>query len=122
MWFCSKKKVKDLRKISGLDPQPSVRDNYPQAKRLGVMSTPKEGKHNVEAQHSPYDFYVKLGFRQTAEPDEDNEHAAGLHTDYLAHAGSFTEHRGSSLQRAISDAYHPFLILRDSYVAHFHVF
>lgn len=50
-----------------------VKDNYPQAKRLGVMSTPKEGKGKVEAQHSPYEFYVKLGFRQTEEPDEDGE-------------------------------------------------
>lgn len=50
-----------------------VKDNYPQAKQLGVMSTPKEGKGKVEAQHSTYEFYVKLGFRQTEEPDEDGE-------------------------------------------------
>jgi diamine N-acetyltransferase len=50
-----------------------VKNNYPQAKQLGVMSTPKEGKGKIEAQHSPYEFYVKLGFRQTEEPDEDGE-------------------------------------------------
>lgn len=46
---------------------------YPQAKRLGVMSTPKEGNGKVEAEHSPYEFYVKLGFGHTEEPDEDGE-------------------------------------------------
>lgn len=52
-----------------------VKDTYPQAKRVGVNSTPKEGdlKKNVKAEHSPYQFYFKLGFRQTAEPDEDGE-------------------------------------------------
>ena len=50
-----------------------VKKHYPQIKQLGVMSTPKEGKGKVEAQHSPYNFYLKLGFRQTAEPDEDGE-------------------------------------------------
>lgn len=50
-----------------------VKENYPQAKQLGVMSTPREGKGKVEARHSPYEFYVKLGFRQTAEPDEDGD-------------------------------------------------
>jgi len=46
-----------------------VRENYPKAERLGVMSTPKKGK--VEAVHSPYGFYVRLGFTQTEEADED---------------------------------------------------
>lgn len=52
-----------------------VRSTYPAAKRLGVMSTPKEGskEKNVKAEDSPYEFYIKLGFRQTAEPDEDGD-------------------------------------------------
>lgn len=60
------------RRVVGMAIQ-HVKDEHPQAKQLGVMSTPKEGKGKVEAQHSPYNFYVKLGFRQTAEPDEDGE-------------------------------------------------
>lgn len=56
-----------------------VRQNYPQAKQLGVMSTPPEGKsHNdpakvVKPEDSPYRFYEKLGFKQTEPPDEDGE-------------------------------------------------
>ncbi|KAM0704904.1 hypothetical protein Q7P35_007691 [Cladosporium inversicolor] len=50
-----------------------VKEKYPQAKWLGVMSTPKEGKGMIEAEHSPYGFYVRLGFRQTEEPDGDGE-------------------------------------------------
>ena len=52
-----------------------VRETYPAGKRLGVMSTPKEGHEGkgVKAEDSPYEFYTALGFRQTAEPDEDGE-------------------------------------------------
>ncbi|KAG6038229.1 hypothetical protein E4U41_004422 [Claviceps citrina] len=50
-----------------------VREHHPQAKVLGCMSTPPEGKHDVAAEQSPYGFYLKLGFRQVAEPDEDGE-------------------------------------------------
>ena len=52
-----------------------VRETYPEAKRLGVMSTPKEGcvAKGVKAEDSPFCFYEKLGFRQTEEPDEDGE-------------------------------------------------
>lgn len=50
-----------------------VKENYPEAKQLGVMSTPREGKGKVEARHSSYEFYMKLGFRQTEEPDEDGQ-------------------------------------------------
>jgi diamine N-acetyltransferase len=54
-----------------------VRKTYHGAKCLGVMSTPKEGLQRgskvVKAEDSPCDFYIRLGFRQTAEPDEDGE-------------------------------------------------
>lgn len=50
-----------------------VRTNYPEAKQLGVMSTPKEGKEKVDAKDSPFVFYEKLGFRQTAGPEEDED-------------------------------------------------
>jgi diamine N-acetyltransferase len=50
-----------------------LKETYPQAKKLGLMSTPKEGKEDVRPEDSPYAFYVKLGFEQVAEPDEDNE-------------------------------------------------
>lgn len=33
----------------------------------------ERGNIDVEAQHSPDEFYVKMGFRQTAGPDEDGE-------------------------------------------------
>ncbi|KAJ5537110.1 hypothetical protein N7513_010296 [Penicillium frequentans] len=56
-----------------------IRQYNPQAKQLGVMSTPPEGKtsgnllKSVKAEDSPYKFYQKLGFRETAPPDEDGE-------------------------------------------------
>lgn len=56
-----------------------IRQNHPKAKQLGVMSTPPEGKtssdpaRTVRLEDSPFKFYEKLGFRQTAPPDEDGE-------------------------------------------------
>ncbi|KAH8703795.1 GCN5 N-acetyltransferase [Talaromyces proteolyticus] len=56
-----------------------VRQHNPKAKQLGVMSTPPEGKtavnplKTVKPADSPFKFYQKLGFRQTAPPDEDGE-------------------------------------------------
>lgn len=50
-----------------------VREHHPQAKMLRVMSTPPEGKNDVEPQYSPYKFYLHLGFKQIAPPDEDGE-------------------------------------------------
>ncbi|KAF7170069.1 hypothetical protein CNMCM5623_002637 [Aspergillus felis] len=56
-----------------------IRQHNPRAKQLGVMSTPPEGKMSanpakiVKPEDSPYKFYQKLGFRQTAPPDEDGE-------------------------------------------------
>lgn len=56
-----------------------IRQHNPKAKQLGVMSTPPEGKTSanpiktVKPEESPYKFYEKLGFRQTAPPDEDGE-------------------------------------------------
>lgn len=50
-----------------------VRQHNPQAKVLGLMSTPPEGKKNVEPQDSPYNFYLKLGFKEVAPADEDGE-------------------------------------------------
>ncbi|ETS81281.1 hypothetical protein PFICI_06283 [Pestalotiopsis fici W106-1] len=56
-----------------------IRQHNPQAKQLGVMSTPPEGKtdadpkQSVKSEDSPYKFYQKLGFRQVAPPDEDGE-------------------------------------------------
>jgi diamine N-acetyltransferase len=52
-----------------------VRETYPEARRLGVMSTPKEGceRKGVKAEDSPFVFYERLGFMQTEEPDEDGE-------------------------------------------------
>ncbi|CAM1506136.1 Fc.00g057770.m01.CDS01 [Cosmosporella sp. VM-42] len=56
-----------------------IRQHNPQAKQLGVMSTPSEGKKsenpikNVKPEDSPYKFYLKLGFREIAPPDEDGE-------------------------------------------------
>ncbi|KAI1324198.1 GCN5 N-acetyltransferase [Xylariaceae sp. FL0255] len=50
-----------------------VKENYPEAKTLGVMSTPQEGSDKVLPEHSPYHFYTKLGFKQIAPPDEDGE-------------------------------------------------
>ena len=52
-----------------------VRATYPEAKRLGVMSTPKEGSEGkgVRAGDSPFGFYERLGFRQTEEADGDGE-------------------------------------------------
>jgi diamine N-acetyltransferase len=60
------------RRVVGMAIQ-HVKENYPETKQLGVMSTPKEGSEKVKAEDSPYKFYVKLGFRQTADPDEDGE-------------------------------------------------
>ncbi|KAI9738081.1 MAG: hypothetical protein M1818_005509 [Claussenomyces sp. TS43310] len=56
-----------------------IRQHKPQAKQLGLMSTPREGKMSgnptkkVTPEDSPYKFYQKLGFRETAPPDEDGE-------------------------------------------------
>ncbi|KAF2167624.1 hypothetical protein M409DRAFT_54205 [Zasmidium cellare ATCC 36951] len=50
-----------------------VRKTYPSAKRIGVMSTPKEGRDTVKAEDSPFLFYERLGFRQTEPPDEDGD-------------------------------------------------
>ncbi|KAE8315518.1 hypothetical protein BDV41DRAFT_531400 [Aspergillus transmontanensis] len=56
-----------------------IRQHNPRAKQLGVMSTSPEGKKSdnplktVKAEDSPYRFYQKLGFRQTAPPDKDGE-------------------------------------------------
>lgn len=56
-----------------------IRQHNPQVKQVGVMSTPPEGKmsgnpsKNVKPEDSPYKFYQKLGFRETAPPDEDGE-------------------------------------------------
>ncbi|UNI21315.1 hypothetical protein JDV02_007316 [Purpureocillium takamizusanense] len=56
-----------------------IRQHNPWAKKLGVMSTPPEGKHvensskNVNPEDSPYKFYQKLGFVEVAPPDEDGE-------------------------------------------------
>lgn len=56
-----------------------IRQHNPQAKTLGVMSTPPEGKTSenplkiVKPEDSPFEFYRKLGFRQTEPPDEDGE-------------------------------------------------
>ena len=51
-----------------------VKETYPQAKKLGVNSTPKEGSEDkgVKAEHSPYRFYEKLGFK-AAGMDEDGD-------------------------------------------------
>lgn len=50
-----------------------VREHYPEAKQMGVMSTPPEGKGNVKPEHSPYNFYENLGLEKIADPDEDGE-------------------------------------------------
>lgn len=56
-----------------------IQQHNPQAKTLGVMSTPPEGKQsenvlkNVKPEDSPYKFYEKLGFVEIAPPDEDGE-------------------------------------------------
>lgn len=56
-----------------------IRQHNPNAKQLGVMSTPPEGKisdipaKNVRPEDSPFKFYEKLGFKQVAPPDEDGE-------------------------------------------------
>ena len=56
-----------------------VKQNHPQAKQLGVMSTPREGKGRegeekwVKSEDSPWRFYEKLGFRETEGPDEDGD-------------------------------------------------
>ncbi|KAI5238637.1 hypothetical protein E4T43_07234 [Aureobasidium subglaciale] len=52
-----------------------VNPTYPKAERLGVMFTQEEGAavKKVLAGDSHYHFYTKLGFKQTAEPDEDGE-------------------------------------------------
>ena len=50
-----------------------VRKNHPLGKVLGVMSTPREGKDDVKPEDSPYNFYMHLGFKQVAPPDEDGE-------------------------------------------------
>ncbi|KAJ5281629.1 GCN5-related N-acetyltransferase (GNAT) domain protein [Penicillium angulare] len=57
-----------------------IRQHNPQAKKLGVMSTPLEGKTNeenpsrsVKPEDSPYRFYERLGFRETAPADEDGD-------------------------------------------------
>lgn len=56
-----------------------IRQHNPRAKTLGVMSTPPEGKTSenplkiVKPKDSPFEFYRKMGFRQTEPPDEDGE-------------------------------------------------
>lgn len=56
-----------------------VQTHNPNAKQLGVMSTPPEGKESddpakvVRPEDSPFQFYEKLGFKQTESPDEDGE-------------------------------------------------
>jgi diamine N-acetyltransferase len=56
-----------------------IRQHNPQAKQLGVMSIPPEGKkcddpnQVVKPEKLPFKFYEKLGFKQTDTLDEDGE-------------------------------------------------
>ena len=51
-----------------------VRESYPNARQLGVNSSPRDGRPGkVAAEYSPFGFYEKLGFRQVAEADEDGD-------------------------------------------------
>ena len=51
-----------------------ITDNYPNAKKVGVCSSPREGRPGkVEAKWSPYRFWEKQGFKQVADPDEDGD-------------------------------------------------
>jgi diamine N-acetyltransferase len=50
-----------------------TRQNYQRAEKLGVNSTPREGKKGVRPEDSPFVFYERLGFKQAAPPDEDGE-------------------------------------------------
>jgi diamine N-acetyltransferase len=56
-----------------------IRQHNPRARVLKVNSTPPEGKKsydpskNVRPEDSPYRFYQKLGFKETAPPDKDGE-------------------------------------------------
>ena len=60
------------RRVVGMAMQ-HIREKYPQAKKMGLNSTPEDGNEDVKAEDSPFGFYIRLGFRQVAEPDEDGE-------------------------------------------------
>ncbi|KAJ3485395.1 hypothetical protein NLG97_g6824 [Lecanicillium saksenae] len=61
-----------------------VRTNHPAAKLIRLMSASPEGKSErdhkpkVDAKHSPYKFYYKLGFRDIEPIDEYGEIEMGL--------------------------------------------
>lgn len=55
-----------------------VRKNHPHGKLMRLMSTGPEGKSNVPAEHSPYNFYASLGFTKTTGEDENGQFEMGL--------------------------------------------
>ncbi|KAF9291176.1 hypothetical protein BGZ68_004881 [Mortierella alpina] len=50
-----------------------VKETYPDAKQIRLMSIGPEGRKDVLAKDSPYNFYVGLGFKPVGEYDEDGE-------------------------------------------------
>lgn len=48
-----------------------IQETYPEARLLRLLSTGPEGKKDVPKEHSPYNFYYSLGFREI-EPMEPN--------------------------------------------------
>lgn len=61
-----------------------VKENHDGAELIRLMSASPQGKlqrggnPSVEAEHSPYEFYYKLGFRDLEPKDEDGEIEMGL--------------------------------------------
>ncbi|KAF8985078.1 hypothetical protein BGZ46_006040 [Entomortierella lignicola] len=55
-----------------------IKDTYPEAKMIRLMSAGPEGKKNVAAKDSPYKFYTSLGWKDISEYDEDGEVEMGL--------------------------------------------
>ncbi|KAF9941314.1 hypothetical protein BGZ67_005365 [Mortierella alpina] len=50
-----------------------VKETYPDAKQIRLMSIGPEGRKDVSAKDSPYNFYVGLGFKPEGEFDEEGE-------------------------------------------------
>ncbi|KAF9959840.1 hypothetical protein BGZ72_008614 [Mortierella alpina] len=50
-----------------------VKETYPDAKQIRLNSVGPEGRKDVAAKDSPYNFYAGLGFKPVGEYDEDGE-------------------------------------------------
>jgi diamine N-acetyltransferase len=62
-----------------------VRESHPQAEMIGLMATSPNGKKNVVGkkdvppEHSPYNFYASLGWKDIKDVDENGQIEMGLY-------------------------------------------